>query len=136
MKTILVILMLLIMVSAFADWKADLKEEGIDERLILHYAGGFALSSFNHIWLSNWEFIGLELTQESVEDIGFYLTTTGIVIEELYSNNWEGVKFWKLTSAVLGMASARMLWKGSDPVIYPKYYGQKNEIGLEFAFQF
>ena len=125
MKKLMIVLMLLIIVSAFADGNPNKRE------LIYHFAGGLALGSINHVGLSN-----IKFTRDYAEEWNFYLTTTEIVIEELYSNNWEGVKFWKVTSAVIGMATAKALWDGSRPMIYPKYYGQKNGIGLEFAFQF
>lgn len=122
MKKIIVILMILfISMGLFA----TAEEEGINTRLIPHFAWGLGLGSFNHLWLSNWEFIGLELTQQSVEDVGFYITTSIIIVEELYSNDWEGVKFWKLTSAFLGVVTAKRIWKGTDPMIYPKYYGKE-----------
>ena len=120
MKKILVVIMLLVVISAFA----DLAEEGIDERLALHFGGGFVLSSVNHIALSN-----IKFTQDHAEDWNFYLTTAGIVIEELYSNNWEGVKFWKVTSAVVGMTIARKVWDGKRPLIYPVV--GRNSFGLQ-----
>ena len=123
MKTILVILMLLIMVSAMAD--------EIDKRTPLHIGGGFMISSFNHILLSN-----ISFTKEYTEDWNFYLTFTELAVYELASNDWQGLKFWDFTGSIIGMSLSRTLWQDSRPRVYPKYYGQKNGIGLEFAFQF
>lgn len=123
--TIFVIILILAM---------SLAGDEIEWRTGLHFTGGFALSSFNHIWLSNWQVVGFELTDESIGDVNFYLTTTELIVYELWSNSWEGMKFWDFTGSVFGMVASRELFKGSRPRIYPKYYGQKG-IGIEFAFQ-
>jgi len=128
-KLVLVVLALLIMVSAFADWKDDLKKEGIDPRLFLHGIGGFIGHAVIFTGAANVTFM-----QEHTEEWSFYITSTIIVGEELHSNNWEGVKFWKLTSAFLGMRGSMLLLDGKRPIIYANYDVETKAIELEFAF--
>ena len=112
-----------------------LSADDLEWRTGLHFTGGFAVNSFNHILLSNWQLLGLELTDESIGDVNFYLTFTELVVYEYWSNDWEGMKFWDFTGSIFGMVASRELFNGSRPRVYPKYYGQET-IGLEFAFNF
>lgn len=113
------------MISTFAEESPNKRE------LIYHYGGGVFLGSINFLATSN-----IEFTQEYAEEWSFYITTTEIILEELYSNNFEGVKFWKLTAAVCGMATAMKIWDGTRPVIYPKYHSKTKAVGIDFAFNF
>jgi len=125
-KLIIVLIVLLLAISVKAD--------ELEWRTGLHFAGGFFVYSDIYIAASAVLYAFNDNSIETRETVSFYVTGTGLVVYEYWSNDWEGFKFWDLTGSVFGMVAAREIWKGTKPVVYPNICDEK--VGLGFSFQF
>ncbi len=125
MKKIIVVIFLVMFIGILA-------ADEIDKKTIVHVGAGALSYSGLYVGLSS-AFDADPITIHEASVVGSLIIFTA---HELVQNKWQGIDFWDFTGDVVGMAGASYFWKGSKPKIYPKYYGKKKAIGIEFAFAF